>query len=105
MLRSRVAASSSLDERGHVRQQEGGRVAKSQAQVAKEDRLVAFDSEQTEALLLMGHLHKGGMGMQRISSIHPRSVRQTGQDGFGNRDLIGFRDFRALAARFPGSDG
>ena len=73
-----------------MRQKGGGRISEIQAQVGKEDRLVAFDGEQAEAVLGTDHLHKVSMGMQRISGIHARSARQTGQDFFGNGNLVGF---------------
>ena len=85
-----------------VRQKGGGWVGEIQAQVGKEEGLVALDGEQAEAVLVMDYLHKGGMGMQRIGGIDARGVRQAWQDGFGDGNLIGFLGFRAPGARFPG---
>ena len=104
MQRSRVASPPSVDGTGLlVRQKGGGRISEIQAQGGFEDGLVAFDGEQAESVLGMDHLHKVGMGMQRIGGIHARSVWQTRQDFFGNGNLVGFRDFHVPAARFPGS--
>jgi hypothetical protein len=100
MQRSRVASPPSVDGTGlSVRQKGGGRISEIQAQGGFEDGLVAFDGEQAESVLGMDHLHKVGMGMQRIGGIHARSVWQTRQDFFGNGNLVGFLDFHARGSQ------
>jgi len=38
----------------------------------------------------MQQLHQGGMGMERVSRTDPPGQGETGEERFGDRDLVGF---------------
>ncbi len=38
----------------------------------------------------MQHLHQGGMGMERVGRTDPLGQGETGEERFGERDLVGF---------------